>query len=642
MKIHILRNTATIRYAAEELKKYLKAMSDIDSEISFEDGEIKLGLLSDLGLSEDGVDDVMIDDVIDVAVKDLAGYIAGSNERSVLMGVYNYFKSAGCLWVRPGKDGEYIPKSDLANHTFIYRKKGDYGFRGECIEGAVSYEHLRDTIEWLPKVNMNFFMLEQLVPYNYMSRWYSHEYNTRRGEEHFDYKMACEIVERLESEIKLRGLQLHSLGHGYFYEPYGIHYETSKTVYTISDEAREAMALLNGERGLSHNSPFHTQLCMSNKKVRRDHILWLADYLEKKPYIDFLHVWLGDGANNQCECEECYKKTVSDWYVILLNELDEELARRNIDSKIVFILYNDTMWAPVSERLNNKDRFIATITIQARNHGLTLSPERYDKPLPKFVRNNFDYRKGTSQMLVHKDDWKSVFDGRSFLFEYRMYTDHYSDPGYMQISRTMHEDCIALRDLEFDGIITDKTQRSYFPTALPMAIFGENLFDRSLDYDKYVDLYFKSAFGADWNLAKEYLDAVTKYIDPDIVRVVVDVTYEDTGMGSAVKSGGVSGRVDHIPSLMKIFSVADEFKGVIEKNLEAADPCHRKSWRLIQYHTEYVKLFADILISLANENKEEAGEKRDKMLDFLSVMEEEYSLEFDLHLFARRLNGMLK
>ena len=88
----------------------------------------------------------------------------------------------------------------------------------------------------------------------------------------------------------------------------------------------------------------------------------------------------------------------------------------------------------------------------------------------------------------------------------------------------MHEDCIALRNLEFDGIITDKTQRSYFPTALPMAIFGENLFDRSLDYDKYVDLYFKSAFGADGNLAKEYLDAVTKYIDPDIVRVVVDVT----------------------------------------------------------------------------------------------------------------------
>ena len=81
---------------------------------------------------------------------------------------------------------------------------------------------------------------------------------------------------------------------------------------------------------------------------------------------------------------------------------------------------------------------------------------------------------------------------------------------------------------------------------------------------------------------------------------------------------------------------------MIEKNLNSENACHRKSWRLLQYHTEYAKIFADILISLANENKEEAEKKRDKMLEFLSEMEEEYSLEFDLHLFARKLNGMLK
>ena len=72
----------------------------------------------------------MIDDVCDVDIKNLSGYIAGSNERSVLMGVYKYFKSVGCRWVRPGDDGEYIAKADLMNHSFRFRKKADYPFRG--------------------------------------------------------------------------------------------------------------------------------------------------------------------------------------------------------------------------------------------------------------------------------------------------------------------------------------------------------------------------------------------------------------------------------------------------------------------------------------------------------------------------------
>ena len=121
MNIKILRATETIRYAADELARYLSMMDDsITAEISVGaacDGAINLGLLADLGLDESDVNDDMIDDVIDASVEDLSGYIAGSNERSVLMGVYNYLKSAGCSWVRPGPLGEYIPKADTSWRT---------------------------------------------------------------------------------------------------------------------------------------------------------------------------------------------------------------------------------------------------------------------------------------------------------------------------------------------------------------------------------------------------------------------------------------------------------------------------------------------------------------------------------------------
>ncbi len=155
-------------YAAEELKKYIEMLDpSVNAEITSDkcsDG-IVFGLLSELGLDFSDVTDAMIDDVVDVKIDSLCGYIAGSNERSILFGVYDYLKSAGCRWVRPGVKGEYIPKVD-------------YPFRGECSEGAVCYEHMRDTVYWLPKVNMNLFMIQWLVPYNFMSRWYTHAVNT--------------------------------------------------------------------------------------------------------------------------------------------------------------------------------------------------------------------------------------------------------------------------------------------------------------------------------------------------------------------------------------------------------------------------------------------------------------------------------
>ena len=213
MKILLKHNTETIRYAAEELSRYLEMMDGTKSVISLDAGDIELGFLHDFRLNSDDVADAMIDDVIDVKIDGLKGYIAGSNERSILMGVYNYLKSAGCMWVRPGKDGEYIPKCDMSHHSFVYRKKADTAFRGECIEGAVSFEHVRDTILWLPKVNMNLFMLEQVVPYNYISRWYKHEASTVKGDERVSFEQIGEYIIKLEKLVKRCGLQLHSLGH---------------------------------------------------------------------------------------------------------------------------------------------------------------------------------------------------------------------------------------------------------------------------------------------------------------------------------------------------------------------------------------------------------------------------------------------
>ncbi|MBO5904519.1 MAG: hypothetical protein J6Q64_03990, partial [Clostridia bacterium] len=280
MKIIVAREGECIQYAADELKKYIVALScgNINPEIFYGmeaklpsgGEEIILADLSSLSLDTSDLSDSIIEDIIDVRIENLSGYIAGSNERSILMGVYRYCESAGVRYVRPGEDGDYIPSADLYNHKFVYRKKADYPFRGECCEGAISYEDMRDTVYYMPKIGMNMYMIEGLVPYTYMHKWYGHVYNTklRKPGQITDYKMLEKYICRLERDVKRAGLQLHTLGHAWMFEKMGIHHAdsatTKKAEENLSDEHRKLLAEVGGKRGIFSGSTFYTHFCYSN------------------------------------------------------------------------------------------------------------------------------------------------------------------------------------------------------------------------------------------------------------------------------------------------------------------------------------------------------------------------------------------
>ena len=640
MIIKLLNNCETLCYAADELKKYLGMIDDtIDVNIDGmeKEGEsvITLGLLSDFGLSCDGVDDPMIDDVIDVNIKNLSGYIAGSNARSVLMGVYNLLKSVGCRWVRPGEKGEYIPKSSVSSLSFNMRKKADNPFRGECIEGAVSFEHVRDTVIWLPKVNMNMFMIEQIVPFNYMSRWYKHTVNTKLVDENLPYEKYCEYCLELEHLIKKLGLQLHVMGHGALNEPFGVRHMISGMEYEISEEAERAFALVKGKRGLYGRSPFFTHVCMSQKWVREKIVTWLADYLESKPYIDFLHFWLADNTNNQCECEDCVKEHPSDFYVMMLNELDAELEKRGNDAKIVFIMYVDTLWPPVKERLNNPSRFILT-TATTRAKGDKYSAKRREGGIPEWTRNDFKVPLGFDMTLTFVDGWKKVFDGPKFIYEYYMYTQHFSDPGYMQLSRSIAEDLKSLDETGFDGVMSDQTQRSFFPTGLPMSIIGEFQFDRALDTEVFIDQYFKDAFGADHTSAREYLEMITDIFDPSSLGATISVVSQDTGAADANKKrAGIFGNAEKGRIIKTVPEAVAPYEAKFLENAEKGDICHRESFRLLAYHCEYCKHLSRIYSALAESDRAEANRALASAIEYLSEIESEIHPYFDLVLFAQ-------
>ena len=645
MVISFVNAHETIQYAAEELRDNLRVVGGIEAALCpgrFAETGIRLGLLEELGRDASDVADPVLDDVVDIDIRGGEGFIAGSNPRSVLMGVYDYLKSMGCRWLCPGEGNAYLPRCGVLSHSFTWRKKADFPFRGECIEGAISFENVRDTVRWLPKVGMNLFMMEQVVPWNYMSRWYKHSVSTVKAEEPVTFEDVGAMIPLLEQEIKHCGLQLHALGHGYLLEPYGIHYKTWADDYELNDEARADIALVDGKRELYHGSPNFTQLCFSRPEVRAKLVKFLVGYAKRKPCIDFLHVWLSDSVGNQCECDECRKYHPSELYVKLLNELDAALTAENIPMRIVFIMYTDTRWAPVAERFRNSRRFVFT-TAFGRNYSKSYAIPETLPEIPEWVRNRTRVKPSFDIMLRFYKEWRKVFDGPAFAFEYYFYTDHFNDPGYWEIAKTILEDIRMLPALGIDGIMSDQTQRCAFPNAFPLSLFGEALFDSALDFDSFADAYYAAAYGEDAADAKAYLTGLTALFCPASLRdSAQSVTEIDTGIGGVAVQVHWKNNPAAAARLEKVPAHIAEFEPMIRRRAADPDPARAAMGRRLTYHAEYCRKLAALLRSAALGDMDAARAGLGAMIDWLSCVEDAIQPDFDLVLFNQEFSRKLK
>lgn len=647
MKIILKERNETLEYAAEELKKYVTVMSrgkinpEITSEpVPAEEG-ITLALLDRLSLDTSDLDDAVLDDIIDVSVKNGIGYIAGSNYRSILMGVYRYCESLGCRYLRPGPDGDYIPKADVENHEFVYRKKADYPIRCEIVEGCVSYEHCRDTAYYLPKIGMNAYMIEGYVPYTYMHKWYGHIGNTRLRQKGqvTDYDMLDEYMSLLKRDIKKTGLQLHTLGHAWMFEKFSMKNSgRSDGEQKLNPDAQKYVALVGGERKLFHGSQFYTNFCYSNPEARQVLVDTVLDYAKENPHVDYVHLWLADSINNWCECDACKKYEPSDWYVLLLNEIDDALTKAGLNTRIVMIMYVETVRPPKVLKFNNPKRFIMTVAIGS-HYERGYVKEECNEPLPPYELNNFKSFSAPLQLRCH-DEWKSLMDGaKSAIFEYRFYMDHYCDLGYMRIARETNRDMKNLENVNFQGCMTDKTHRNYMPTALPMIMMGKTLFDKNLDYEKEVKDYFEGAFGKDAEATREYLEELTNLLSTSNFRVDAELDIDELGIGQAVtKKMSWKNNPEVAERARKIPAHIGAFLPTIESNIaNATTNAQMDSWVTLSYHAKICELFSYVLLRGAEGDIKAAQAAYFELEKYVGEHELEFHRTFDGFLFLRSL-----
>ena len=606
----------TVEFAVQELSRYLKRMDSklmIDIlrteavEPAFRD-IIWVGCDDAFADALPKVADPALDDGYSIEVNGRNGHITGTNNRSVLLAAYRFLRELGCAWVRPGEEGERIPQKLVEELNVSVKDAASYRHRGVCIEGAVSYENVADMIDYLPKVGMNCYFIQFMVPGTFFERWYHHERSTCLDREPITREEISAMVLRLEDEIVRRGLSYHKTGHGWTCEPFGIDGTSwDKTrVYEFTEETRKYLAQMNGVRGLNNNVPLNTNLCYSNPDVRRIMTDSVVNYCRKYDHIGVIHLWLADGRNNQCECENCRKKLPSDWYVMLLNELDEKLTAAGLDTKIVFLLYRDLLWAPETERIRNQDRFILMFAPISRTYG-----ENYcdsldgDDSVPPYVRNELIIPTSLDQNFAHLRNWQKDFNGDSFCFDYHLMWAHLSDPGYERCAKNLFQDMRDLDKLGLNGMVSCQIHRCFFPTSMPFNMMAAALWNKNCDYDAEADAYYAAAFGKDGPLVRAYLKQISDLL----------VIYDDVPRGKAVSPA--------CKDYEALFALVSNFHEVIQKNLE--DKAHYEEWELLQIHSEYVRLYAASFEALDQGDEEKLAVLSGQLVNY--VCREELKLQ---------------
>ena len=591
--IYKVSHGSPIDYAAEELRKYLKMMMPDGGNFNVyynqtaTDG-YRLGLMSDLGLDTSDADDIELDDIIYINTRDKSGIIAGSNPRSVLIAVYEYLRQNGCEWVFPGIDGEIVPMHEVCDIN--YRFKPSMRYRGMGFEGCVSQGMEIDSVEFAPKLGLNAFMIQFKYPKRCYDRYYDRFYNPVRIPEPVSDQSLLQWKRMLEAELEKRGLQFHDMGHGFTYEPLGIPGEAGwDTEYDkkLDDETRSMIAMVNGKREIFY-MPLNTNFCMSNDVARKKVVNYVVDYSRLHSNVDYLHVWLADANNNHCECEECVKKLPSDFYVMMLNEIDEALTDANLKTRIVFIAYMDTAWAPIAEKIKNPDRFLLMIAPITRNYTETLLGGIPDD-VPSFERNNLEMPRALGEFFAHTKRWNKYFSGNKISFEYHFWRPMYNDVSGIKNAEVISDDIREYLNQGITGILECGTQRCYTPTGLCFYTFARNSYDSSLTAREIKNRYFELLFG-------DFKDEVEEYL------LKLEAAF-DTKYLAKLKSSNPEVSVFYNPeqakSLEMVEKIADEGREMILRHFDSDVRPRTVAMRILLVHNEIVRYFAKAMIEKA-------------------------------------------
>jgi hypothetical protein len=293
-------NDVTMLFAAEELQKYLEAMTGQEISLTEEKSKAKILLGIEKDIKWDGYR---------IRTRNNRIYINGSIPRGCLNGSYALLKELGCNWPLPGKDFEVVPRIQTLDHLdFDIHSAPAFRRRGMLLATEQDEKLLAEYVDFMGKNNFNFFF-----PYIFQD--------------------ITEILkDTLILEMGKRDMGLEFGGHGL---PQLLPRE-------LFDEHPEYFRMSDGQRTNDLN------MCASNPEAfdimarNAQHKLEIMKSFSRPELINFWGDDIIEGG--ACSCDECKDLGPGEQLLKITNALGERLNEEEI--KLAYLGYHETIHAP--------------------------------------------------------------------------------------------------------------------------------------------------------------------------------------------------------------------------------------------------------------------------------------------------------
>lgn len=587
--------------AAAELAKYLGKMAPVETTVlepvgalpEKSDAKIVLGTsehLKGMGLGALAKTSAL-DDALAIIPKKGKLYLAGANPRSVLFAAYRLLEELGVVFLRPGAGGEVLPRRKrLTLPRRAIRETASTRHRGICIEGAPRLEHVLGLLDWMAKRKMNSFQLQFRHSGVFWRRGYeSPEVDEGTRKSRLSEEDCFALDERVIERCRELGFVVHRVGHGWTAFALGLPgFSWDKTRRKPAKGKENWPAEVSGERRIWDDKPVNTELCYGRREIREAVVEEVVAYARGHSEVDVLHVWMSDALNNKCECRLCAKRSMSDWYAMMMNAIGRRLREEGLPMRVLFLGYVDLLWPPARERIT-EDNVVFMYAPITRCFRHTLADAKCEAPhsLSRPKLNRYEMPRTNRPYAKIAGMWKKHNLPDTFLFDYHMMWSVWQDGFGMDVGSVMAQDMKDLGRLGLDGLVSCQCTRAFYPLPYMPNAMADLLWDRRVPIAEHRSKIMKAAFGG-------YACEVESYFAKMVEMFTRGGGYEHKTFTDALDDSNRA----HFADLAAYAGERGKRFGAAAR--KEKDPVLKTSLGMLSIHAEHGELLARIYLAGSN------------------------------------------